>query len=227
MFKNIRKITIFASVLCIIVLIASCTVAKKISAAQILSDCKVQPDGFSVESVKLAYDLSAVEAAKKQGKMAYLSAILSMGPEVMKFLENLGHRRIEGVAGSIDVAIDVNISSKSKDTLWIKGFRGNAWLDTILTLPLTLDEFGKIVPGDNHYKVKTTFQIDSTFFDLLESRYYSLEGTLEVSLRQDDETVSFNFKEKTDITPERKEAIKEYGMMLLMGVAGKKEFKKN
>lgn len=224
MFKNIRKITIFASVLCIIVLIASCTVAKKISAAQILSDCKVDPEGFSVESVKLAYDLSAVEAAKKQGNMAYLSAVLSMGPEVMKFLENLGHRRIEGVAGSIGAAIDVNISSKSNDTLWIKGFKGNIWLDTIQSLPLSLTDFGAIAPGDNHYKIRTTFQIDSTFFDLLESRYYSIEGSLDVSLKQDDETVSFDFKEKTDITPERTEAIKEYGMMLLMGVSRKKDY---
>ena len=196
------KFSKFNIFLCIALLLASCATVRKLSAADILSNTKLEVANLTVDSV--AVNPNLFESAN----MSLVSSLLP-NPQVVTLVQNLARGIIEQELGKAYLSAEIIATSKDKDSLWIRSFTATLSLDTIMELPLTIKDSSVLAPGTNRFVVTTLFPIDKRLFALRDVTRYRIKGVLQVALKADGETVPLDFDIERKITPEEVRALED------------------
>ena len=196
------KFSKFNIFLCVALLLASCATVRKLSAADILSNTKLEVANLSIDSV--AVNPNLFENASK----AVVSSLLP-NPQVVTLVQNLARGIIESELGKAYLSAEIVATSKDKDSLWIRSFTATLSLDTIMDLPLTLKDSCILVPGTNNLVVTTLFPIDKRLFSLRDVTHYRIKGVLLVALDEKGETVPLEFDIERKISPEEVRALED------------------
>ena len=196
------KFSKFNIFLCVALLLASCATVRKLSAADILSNTKLEVANLTIDSV--AVNPNLFENASK----AVVSSLLP-NPQVVTLVQNLARGIIESELGKAYLSAEIVATSKDKDSLWIRSFTATLSLDTIMDLPLTLKDSCILVPGTNNLVVTTLFPIDKRLFSLRDVTHYRIKGVLLVALDEKGETVPLEFDIERKISPEEVRALED------------------
>ena len=203
------KFSKFNIFLCIALLLASCATVRKLSAADILSNTKLEVANLTIDSVQVNPNL--FENASK----AVVSSLLP-NPQVVTLVQNLARGIIESELGKAYLSAEIVATSKDKDSLWIRSFTATLSLDTIMDLPLTLKDSCILAPGTNNLVVTTLFPIDKRLFSLRDVTHYRIKGVLLVALDEKGETVPLEFDIERKISPEEVRALEDQARETLL-----------
>ena len=182
--------------------LGGCAMARKLSAADILSKTKFEFQSVAIDSVTIDPNLFE----KVAGALA--KSILP-NPQVVSIVQNLAQGIIETELGKAHLSTTMQVTSNDEDTLWIVKLDAKLRLDTLMELPLSTKDSCMLVPGVNEITLQTQLPLDKRIFKLNEIRNYGLKGVLDVALEAQGEKVSLDFDISRDITPEEMKALED------------------
>ena len=171
-----------------------CSFLKKIQAAKILINTKMEYKDLTFDSVVI--DPPILELVEKG-----LSGFIP-NPDAVKLVKDLANGIINTELGAANFDVYLNANNTGKDTLWINDFKIELKFDTLITLPLTLKDTVVLAPGDNDLHLNAAFPIDMRIFKLNQVQYYAIAGYLDVSLEAGGKSVSQDFEIKQDVDSE-------------------------
>lgn len=177
----------------------SCTVTKKLSAAEILSKTKIEFASVSLDSATISNNLFEKSNALVQG--------LLPNPQVVALVQDFARGILEKEIGTVYFTVNLNAQNLHTDTLWIKSFNATLKLDSLIDLPLTLKNSVKLAPGNNQIFVATKMPVDKRIFLLSKINSVNILGQMNVALKAEDESFAFNFNIKKEISDEEKVAL--------------------
>lgn len=191
------KILLFSLVTFVtLALVQGCAVTRKITAAEILSNTKLEFEYLTLDSVQINKDLFP--------KTGLLAGGLLPNPQVVALVQDFARGILEKELGYIDITAGVIAKSKDKDTLWIRELQATLKLDTLMELPIILKESTKMAPGDNKLQLITRMPIDRRIFKLMDVNTLNIKGVLTVALDMDGEPVMLAFDIDRPVTHEEK-----------------------
>ena len=190
------------AVLGVVLALGGCAMARKLSAADILSKTKFEFQSVAIDSVTIDPNLFE----KVAGALA--KSILP-NPQVVSIVQNLAQGIIETELGKAHLSTTMQVTSNDEDTLWIVKLDAKLRLDTLMELPLSTKDSCMLVPGVNEITLQTQLPLDKRIFKLNEIRNYGLKGVLDVALEAQGEKVSLDFDISRDITPEEMKALED------------------
>ncbi|SHJ35558.1 hypothetical protein SAMN05720471_1318 [Fibrobacter sp. UWP2] len=194
---------VLATVLALLmVLCVGCATVRKLDAASILKNTKVEFRELVLDSVEIKPNL--FENAKEAIKSSLLP-----NPQVVSMVQNLARGIIESELGKANLSATLVATSKDEDSLWVRKFAGTLTLDSLIELPFTLKDSCILAPGETPFTLTTQFPLDKRLFELENVKKYRIKGVLEVALKADGETVPLEFDIVHDIKPEEIKALKE------------------
>lgn len=201
--RKLKNIVFIHFLLLLSALIFSgCAATRKLDAASILSNTKMEFKELVLDSVEISPNLF------EKANDALRSSLLP-NPQVVTMVQNLARGIIESELGKADLSVYFKVTSKDKDSLWVRNFKAVLSLDSIIDLPLTLKDSCILSPGENNMAVVTQFPLDKRLFKLEEVKKYRIKGLLEVALKVDGETVPLEFDIEHEIKPEEIKTLKE------------------
>ncbi len=182
--------------------LGGCAMARKLSAADILSKTKFELQSVAIDSVTINPNLFE----KVSG--ALVKSLLP-NPQVVSLVQNLARGIIETELGKAHLDVTMRVTSSDEDTLWIVNFNAMLKLDTLMELPVTIKDSCMLVPGANTIALKTQLPLDKRIFKLNEIRNYGIKGGLDVALEAQGEKVTLDFDINRDIDPEEMKALED------------------
>lgn len=181
-----------------LVIFSGCAVTRKISAAEILSNTKLEFASLSLDSVSINKDLFP--------KTGLMNGILP-NPQVIALVQDFARGILEKDLGTLWLSAEVVANNQGQDTLWIRDLQASLKLDSIMELPIALKDSVKMVPGENRITLTTTMPIDKRIFRLKDVNVVNMKGILTVALDADGEAVPLNFDIDRPISQEEKVAL--------------------
>lgn len=181
-----------------LVLFSGCAVTRKISAAEILSNTKLEFASLSLDSVSINKDLFP--------KTGLMNGILP-NPQVIALVQDFARGILEKDLGTLGLSAEVVANNQGQDTLWIRDLQASLKLDSIMELPIALKDSVMMVPGENRITLTTTMPIDKRIFRLKDVNLINMKGILTVALDADGEAVPLNFDIDRPISQEEKVAL--------------------
>ena len=182
--------------------IGGCAMARKLSAADILSKTKVEFYELTLDSVSVNPDIM------KQLGGAIVGGLLP-NPNVVAFVQNIAKGIIQIDVGNAYLGIVLDVTNATQDTLWLRDFSANVNLDSLMELPLQLKDSTRLAPGINKVQLSTSFPIDNRIFKLKEITGLNAKGILVVALEQEGESVPFDFNIRHNIPHEELVALED------------------
>lgn len=179
-----------------------CAAVRKLDAASILKNTKMEFKELLVDSVAINPNLfeKAGDAVKNS---------LLPNPQVVNLVQNIARGIIESELGTANLTAVMLATSQDKDTLWIKSLTATLALDTIMELPLSLKDSTILAPGANDIALTTTFTMDKRLFKLREVQKYHIKGVLTVALAPNGEAVPLEFDIEHALKPEEITALED------------------
>lgn len=195
----------FIKILCIILAvlaITNCAVTRKLDAASIMRNMKVDFRQVTLDSVNIRSDLV------EQLGGAIVGGLLP-NPNVVAFVQNLAKGIINIDLGYAYLGVVLVVKSSDTDTLWLRDFAANVSLDTLMDLPLELKDSVTLAPGETKVQLTTRFPLDKRIFKLKEITKVSATGKLVVALGPEGESVPFDFNDSREISHEEMVALED------------------
>ena len=198
-----KKILLAACVLLFAVIsMDGCATVRKIDAASILSNMKVEFRELTLDSVTLNPDIL------KQLGGAVIGGLLP-NPRVIALVQNIAKGKIDVDLGSAYLGIALDVQNPSEDTLWLRSFNANIALDTLMDLPLALKDTVMLAPGVTKVLLTANFPLDSRIFKLKNLTGVNAKGQIIVALDSAGEPVPFDFNIRHDIPHEELVALED------------------
>lgn len=198
-----KKIATIACLLLIAVaLMDGCAVTRKLDAASIMRNMKVDFRQFTLDSVEIRSDIV------EQLGGAVVGGILP-NPNVIAFVQNLAKGIVNIDLGYAHLGVVLNVKNSDVDTLWLRDFAAHVSLDTLMDLPLELKDSVTLVPGENKVRLSTRLPLDKRIFKFKEITEVKATGKLVVALGPEGESVSFDFSDSRSISHEDVVAIED------------------
>lgn len=204
-----KLVSLFVLAFCLI--FNGCAMTRKLDAAMILKNTKINLKEVVLDSVEINPNL--FEHAGKA-----LQASLLPNPQVVSIVQNLARGIIESELGKANLSAKVIANSADQDTLWIRNLNATLSLDSLEALPLSLKDSCRLAPGENEISFTTQLPLDMRLFKLDMVKSYGIKGVLEVSLKQDGPSVPLEFDIVHEIKPEEMKALKEHVRENLLNV---------
>jgi hypothetical protein len=195
----------FIKILCAILAvlaITNCAVTRKLDAASIMRNMKVDFRQVTLDSVNIRSDLV------EQLGGAIVGGLLP-NPNVVAFVQNLAKGIINIDLGYAYLGVVLVVKSSDTDTLWLRDFAANVSLDTLMDLPLELKDSVTLAPGETKVQLTTRFPLDKRIFKLKEITKVSAKGKLVVALGPEGESVPFDFNDSREISHEEMVALED------------------
>lgn len=195
----------FIKILCAILAvlaITNCAVTRKLDAASIMRNMKVDFRQVTLDSVNIRSDLL------EQLGGAIVGGLLP-NPNVVAFVQNLAKGVINIDLGYAYLGVVLVVKSSDTDTLWLRDFAANVSLDTLMDLPLELKDSVTLAPGETKVQLSTRFPLDKRIFKLKEITKVSAKGKLVVALGPEGESVPFEFNDTREISHEEMVALED------------------
>ena len=180
-------------------LLASCAVTKKLSAADILSKTKLEFESMALDSATINKDLFPKTDDLKKG--------LLPNPHVVALVQDFARGILEKEIGKAYLTVGLNAKNQGEDTLWIKSLVANLVLDSLMELPVALRDSVQLIPGNNKIFLVTEMPIDRRIFALKDIEVVHIIGRMDVSLKAQDEAFTLDFDMDRKISPEEKQAL--------------------
>lgn len=190
------------AILGFVLAIGGCAMARKLSAADILSKTKVEFSELTLDSVSVNPDIM------QQLGGAIVGGLLP-NPNVVAFVQNIAKGIIQIDVGNAHLGIVLNVTNADQDTLWLRDFTASVNLDSLMDLPLQLKDSTCLAPGTNKVRLTTSFPIDNRIFKLRDITGLNAKGRLVVALEQEGESVPFDFNVRHDIPHEELVALED------------------
>lgn len=202
----VRKMKKIVLAICILLLAAvsmdGCAVTRKLDAASIMRNMKVDFRQVTLDSVNIRSDLL------EQLGGAIVGGLLP-NPNVVAFVQNLAKGVINIDLGYAYLGVVLVVRSSDTDTLWLRDFSANVSLDTLMDLPLELKDSVTLAPGETKVQLTTRFPLDKRIFKLKEITKVSAKGKLVVALGPEGESVPFEFNDSREISHEEMVALED------------------
>lgn len=195
----------FIKILCAILAvlaITNCAITRKLDAASIMRNMKVDFRQVTLDSVNIRSDLV------EQLGGAIVGGLLP-NPNVVAFVQNLAKGIINIDLGYAYLGVVLVVKSSDTDTLWLRDFAANVSLDTLMDLPLELKDSVTLAPGETKVQLTTRFPLDKRIFKLKEITKVSAKGKLVVALGPEGESVPFDFNDSREISHEEMVALED------------------
>ncbi len=189
------KVILFALAVMISVF-SGCAVTRKISAADVLSQTKMEFEYLTLDSVSINKDLFP--------KTGILAGGLLPNPQVVALVQDFARGILEKELGTIGLTAGIVAKNQGTDTLWIRDLQATLKLDTLMELPIALKDSIKMIPGDNKIAVTSVMPIDKRIFLLKDISKLNMKGVLTVALELDGESIQFEFDIDRPVTDEEK-----------------------
>lgn len=206
--NKLSRLAIFGIVAIVAISLTSCAMVKKIQAASILIQTKMEYKELSMDSISVAPEIMGLVESSKNNFIP--------NPQVVSLITDLAQGIIKTELGKAHFDSRVNLNNKTKDSLWIISFKLDLDLDSLITLPIELDQSTVLVPGDNEMHLHSPFPLDLKLFKLPEVKEIRVKGYIEVALEPNGKPVSQDFNISYNIKPEDIEAIKDFAYKALM-----------
>jgi len=174
--------------------VTGCSLIKKVQAAKILIETKMEYKDLTFDSVDVYEDVLDLVNNGMNG--------LLPNPKAVMLVKDLSQNIINKNLGNANFDVLLNANNTGKDTLWINKLQIEIKFDTLVTLPLTLKDTIKLAPGDNDLHFNAAFPLDAKIFKFKEVQYYGIAGFIDVSLTEGGKSVSQDFEIKRDVKPE-------------------------
>lgn len=198
-----KKIATIACLLLIAVaLMDGCAVTRKIDAASIMRNMKVDFRQFTLDSVEIRPDIV------DQLGGAVIGGILP-NPNVVAFVQNLAKGIVNIDLGYAYLGVVLDVKNSDVDTLWLRDFTAHVSLDTLMDLPLELKDSVTLIPGENKVRLSTRLPLDKRIFKFKEIKEVKATGKLVVALGPEGESVPFDFNDSRTISHEEMVAIED------------------
>ena len=198
-----KKIATIACLLLIAVaLMDGCAVTRKLDAASIMRNMKVDFRQITLDSVEIRPDIV------EQLGGAIVGGILP-NPNVVAFVQNLAKGIVNIDLGYAYLGVVLDVKNSDVDTLWLRDFTAHVSLDTLMDLPLELKDSVTLVPGENKVRLSTRLPLDKRIFKFKEITEVKATGKLVVALGPEGESVSFDFSDSRSISHEDVVAIED------------------
>ena len=201
--EKMKKILFIACILFLAAaLMDGCAVTRKIDAASIMRNMKVDFRQFTLDSVEIRPDIV------DQLGGAVIGGILP-NPNVVAFVQNLAKGIVNIDLGYAYLGIVLDVKNSDVDTLWLRDFAAHVSLDTLMDLPLELKDSVTLIPGENKVRLSTRLPLDKRIFKFKEIAEVKAAGKLVVALGPEGESVSFDFNDSRTISHEEMVAIED------------------
>ena len=198
-----KKIATIACLLLIAVaLMDGCAVTRKLDAASIMRNMKVDFRQITLDSVEIRPDIV------EQLGGAIVGGILP-NPNVVAFVQNLAKGIVNIDLGYAYLGVVLDVKNSDVDTLWLRDFTAHVSLDTLMDLPLELKDSVKLIPGENKVRLSTRLPLDKRIFKFKEIKEVKATGKLVVALGPEGESVPFDFNDSRTISHEEMVAIED------------------
>jgi hypothetical protein len=198
-----KKIATIACLLLIAVaLMDGCAVTRKLDAASIMRNMKVDFRQITLDSVEIRPDIV------EQLGGAIVGGILP-NPNVVAFVQNLAKGIVNIDLGYAYLGVVLDVKNSDVDTLWLRDFTAHVSLDTLMDLPLELKDSVTLIPGENKVRLSTRLPLDKRIFKFKEIREVKATGKLVVALGPEGESVPFDFSDSRTISHEEMVAIED------------------
>lgn len=198
-----KKIATIACLLLIAVaLMDGCAVTRKIDAASIMRNMKVDFRLITLDSVEIRPDIV------EQLGGAIVGGILP-NPNVVTFVQNLAKGIVNIDLGYAYLGVVLDVKNSDVDTLWLRDFTTHVSLDTLMNLPLELKDSVTLIPGENKVRLSTRLPLDKRIFKFKEIKEVKATGKLVVALGPEGESVPFDFNDSRTISHEEMVAIED------------------
>lgn len=198
-----KKIATIACLLLIAVaLMDGCAVTRKLDAASIMRNMKVDFRQITLDSVEIRPDIV------EQLGGAIVGGILP-NPNVVAFVQNLAKGIVNIDLGYAYLGVVLDVKNSDVDTLWLHDFTAHVSLDTLMDLPLELKDSVTLIPGENKVRLSTRLPLDKRIFKFKEIKEVKATGKLVVALGPEGESVPFDFNDSRTISHEEMVAIED------------------
>ena len=198
-----KKIATIACLLLIAVaLMDGCAVTRKLDAASIMRNMKVDFRQITLDSVEIRPDIV------EQLGGAIVGGILP-NPNVVAFVQNLAKGIVNIDLGYAYLGVVLDVKNSDVDTLWLRDFTAHVSLDTLMDLPLELKDSVTLIPGENKVRLSTRLPLDKRIFKFKEIKEIKATGKLVVALGPEGESVPFDFNDSRTISHEEMVAIED------------------
>ena len=198
-----KKIAIIVCLLLIAVaLMDGCAVTRKLDAASIMRNMKVEFRQITHDSVEIRPDIV------EQLGGAIVGGILP-NPNVVAFVQNLANGIVNIDLGYAYLGVVLDVKNSDVDTLWLRDFTAHVSLDTLMDLPLELKDSVTLIPGENKVRLSTRLPLDKRIFKFKEIKEVKATGKLVVALGPEGESVPFDFNDSRTISHEEMVAIED------------------
>lgn len=198
-----KKIATIACLLLITVaLMDGCAVTRKLDAASIMRNMKVDFRQITLDSVEIRPDIV------EQLGGAIVGGILP-NPNVVAFVQNLAKGIVNIDLGYAYLGVVLDVKNSDVDTLWLRDFTAHVSLDTLMDLPLELKDSVTLIPGENKVRLSTRLPLDKRIFKFKEIKEVKATGKLVVALGPEGESVPFDFNDSRTISHEEMVAIED------------------
>lgn len=194
--------TIVCLLLIAVALMDGCAVTRKIDAASIMRNMKVDFRLITLDSVEIRPDIV------EQLGGAIVGGILP-NPNVVAFVQNLAKGIVNIDLGYAYLGVVLDVKNSDIDTLWLRDFTAHVSLDTLMDLPLELKDSVKLIPGENKVRLSTRLPLDKRIFKFKEIKEVKATGKLVVALGPEGESVPFDFNDSRTISHEEMVAIED------------------
>lgn len=175
-----------------------CSVVRKMNATKIILDTKMEYKDISLESVSLD---PRIQEQVKQGLSGFVP-----NPQIVLLVQNIARGIINNELGKANLNVLINAKNNTKDTLWINSVQIDLKLDSLITLPVLVDN-SVLLPGDNEMQLHAAFPLDMRLFQLKDVKTIAVAGVLNVSLEKGGTPVDLDFSIKHTIKPEEVKAL--------------------
>lgn len=183
-------------------LLFGCATMRKLDAASILKETKLEFKELTLDSVSINPNLF-----EKVGDA--ITKSLVPNPQVVSLVQNLAQGIIDTQLGFANLGVTLRVASLDKDSLWVNRLDASIILDSLMELPLSLKSSYILSPGFTEMALSTRFPLDKRVFKLNEIRSYRIKGALVVSLEADGEPVPLEFDIRHEISPEEMRALED------------------
>lgn len=191
------KSKIIAFLVLALLFFSSCSVTRKISAAQILSQTKLNFESLTLDTIRINKDIFPEKVF-----MGFLP-----NPQIITMAKQIAKGEFDKDIGTADMSVVVSADNGSKDTLWIHSMLATVKLDSLMELPINLKDPLLLLPGENSLTFTTQVNIDKRLFHLMDVNYCRMIGTMEVSLAADGKREPLDFDIKRDISKDEKQEL--------------------
>ena len=192
------KKILFGIFLCgIAVCLLNCAASRKVQAASILRQCKLELRGAS-------FDSAQVHLEKFSG--GSLGGIVP-NPKMILLIQNIAKGMLPDSLGVLYFSLETKVQNPSTDTIWLRSAHGEAKLNSLAALPFDWkDSALAISPGETDLQLHSHLEIGKNLLQILSADTLRIRGDLVFALSPDGEPIPFSVNQEKIIRPEERTA---------------------